>query len=210
MKNVINCLVNHNEYINSKLREVSVEEGLAIAEELFQILDKRGDGIGLAANQVGIDAQVAVVNVREPLVLINPEIVSKDNQIDFYEGCLSFPGKGVHTKRYETVEVKTAQVAGSWIFTGVETGETGTGSWEDKNKSKNDKELRLLEAVCVQHEIDHLNGITIDDRKVDTTIRRVEKKIGRNQLVTIKKDDAVKVLKYKKAQGLLNQGWVMK
>jgi peptide deformylase len=153
---------------------------------------------------------VAVVNVREPLVLINPEIVSKDNQIDFYEGCLSFPGKGVHTKRYETVEVKTAQVGGSWIFTGVETGETGTGSWEDKNKSKNDKELRLLEAVCVQHEIDHLNGITIDDRKVDTTIRRVEKKIGRNQLVTIKKDDAVKVLKYKKAQGLLNQGWVMK
>ena len=42
MKNVINCLVNHNEYINSKLREVSVEEGLVIAEELFQILNKRG------------------------------------------------------------------------------------------------------------------------------------------------------------------------
>ena len=210
MKNVINCLVNHNEYINSKLKEVSVEEGLVIAEELFQILNKRGDGIGLAANQVGIDAQVAVVNVREPLVLINPEIVSKDNEIDFYEGCLSFPGKGVHTKRYETVEVKTAQVGGSWIFTGVETGETGTGSWEDKNKSKNDKELRLLEAVCVQHEIDHLNGVVCMDRKVDTTIRRVEKKIGRNQLVTIKKGDAVKVLKYKKAQGLLNQGWVMK
>ena len=60
MKNVINCLVNHNEYINSKLREVSVEEGLVIAEELFQILNKRGDGIGLAANQVGIDAQVAL------------------------------------------------------------------------------------------------------------------------------------------------------
>ena len=68
----------------------------------------------------------------------------------------------------------------------------------------------MLEAVCVQHEIDHLNGVVCMDRKVDTTIRRVEKKIGRNQLVTIKKDDAVKVLKYKKAQGLLNQGWVMK
>ena len=89
MKNVINCLVNHNEYINSKLRDVSVEEGLAIAEELFQILNKRGDGIGLAANQVGIDAQVAVVNVREPLVLINPKIISKENPIDYYEGCLS-------------------------------------------------------------------------------------------------------------------------
>ena len=46
------------------------------------------------------------------------------------------------------------------------------------------------------------------DRKVNTTVQ-VEKKIGRNQLVTIKKDDAVKVLKYKKAQTLLNQGWVI-
>ena len=46
------------------------------------------------------------------------------------------------------------------------------------------------------------------DRKVNTTVQ-VEKKIGRNQLVTIKKGDAVKVLKYKKAQTLLNQGWVI-
>ena len=76
---VINCNINENPVINKKLREVSVEQGLAIAEELFQILNKRGDGIGLAANQVGIDAQVAVVNVIEPLVLINPKIISKEN-----------------------------------------------------------------------------------------------------------------------------------
>ena len=129
---------------------------------------------------MGIDAQVAVVNVREPLVLINPKIISKENEIGYYEGCLSFPGKGVHTKRYETIEVKTEQVEGSWVFSGVDTGETGTGSWEDKEKSKNDKELRLLETVCVQHEIDHLNGIVCMDRRVDTTIR-VEKKPGRNE-----------------------------
>ena len=210
MNNVINCLVNHNEYINSKLREVSVEQGLAIAEELFQILNKRGDGIGLAANQVGIDAQVAVVNVREPLVLINPKVVSKTDEINYYEGCLSFPGKGVHTKRYETVEIKTAQSESGWIFSGCDTGETGTGSWEDKEKSKNDKELRLLEAVCVQHEIDHLNGKLIMDRRIETTVKRTEKKIGRNQLVTIKKGDAVKVLKYKKSQRFLNDGWEIK
>ena len=65
-----------------------------------------------------------------------------------------------------------------------------------------------MESVCVQHEIDHLNGVVCMDRKVNTTVQ-VEKKIGRNQLVTIKKDDAVKVLKYKKAQTLLNQGWVI-
>jgi len=209
LEKVVNCLKHDNPLIHKKLKEVSVEEGLAIATKLFQILNKRKDGIGLAANQVGIDAQVAVVNVREPLVLINPEIISKDNEIDYYEGCLSFPGKGVNTKRYNTIEVKTAQVAGSWIFSGVETGETGTGSWEDKSKAKNDKELRMLEAVCVQHEIDHLNGVVCMDRKVDLTIRRTEKKIGRNQLVTIKKGDAVKVLKYKKVQSLLSQGWVI-
>ena len=69
--------------------------------------------------------------------------------------------------------------------------------------------MRLLESVCVQHEIDHLNGITIHDREIKIEPTKVEKKIGRNQLVTIKKGDAVKVLKYKKAQPLLNQGWVM-
>lgn len=205
MKKVINCIKEHNPIINKKLREVSVEEGLSIATELFQILNKRGDGIGLAANQVGIDAQVAVVNVREPLVLINPKIISKENEIPFYEGCLSYPGKGVHTKRYETIEVQTAQSESGWLFSGCDTGETGKGSWEDDSK-KQDRELRTLEAVCVQHEIDHLNGMRIMDRQRDRTIV-AEKKIGRNQLVTIKKGDSVKVLKYKKAYNFLNQGW---
>jgi hypothetical protein len=47
------------------------------------------------------------------------------------------------------------------------------------------------------------------DRKIDTTVKRIEKKIGRNQLVTIKKGDAVKVLKYKKVQNLLKDGWII-
>lgn len=205
---VIDCTKNTNPLIHKKLKEVTVEEGMEIATKLFQILNERGDGIGLAANQVGIDAQVAVVNVREPLVLINPKIVSKTDEIPYYEGCLSYPGKGVHTKRYETIEVQTAQSESGWVFSGCDTGETGKGSWEDDN-AKQDRELRTLEAVCVQHEIDHLNGVVCMDRKVDTTIKRTEKKIGRNQLVTIKKGDAVKVLKYKKAQSFLNQGWAI-
>ena len=205
MRELTNCFKNDNPLIQKKLREVSVEEGLEIAKELFQILNKRKDGIGLAANQVGIDAQVAVVNVREPLVLINPKIVSKETEIPFYEGCLSFPGKGVHTKRYETVEVKTAQIEGSWIFSGVDSGESAKGVWEDSEVA-NDIAVRTLEAVCIQHEIDHLNGVRIMDRVRNTTVI-VEKKIGRNHLVTIKKGDAVKVLKYKKAQKFLNDGW---
>jgi len=207
LEQVIDCTKNVNPLIHKKLKEVSVEEGMAIATKLFQILNERGDGIGLAANQVGIDAQVAVVNVTEPLVLINPEIISKKDKIPFYEGCLSFPSKGVHTERYETIEVKTEQIDGSWIFSGVDTGDEARGTWEIDKKKQN-RELRTLEAVCVQHEIDHLNGMRIMDRMRDTTIR-AEKKIGRNRLVTIKKGDAVKVLKYKKAQNFLNQGWVL-
>jgi len=207
MKKITNCFKEENLLIQKKLREVSVEEGLEIATELFQILNERKDGIGLAANQVGIDASVAVVNVREPLVLINPKIISKENEIPYFEGCLSFPGKGVHTKRYETIEVKTAQEEGSWIFSGVDKGDAGMGSWE-RDKKTQGKELRTLEAVCVQHEIDHLNGMRILDRMVDTTIRN-ERRIGRNNLVTIKRGDAVKVLKYKKAQKFLNDGWVI-
>ena len=208
MKNVINCLVNHNEYINSKLKEVSVEEGLVIAEELFQILNKRGDGIGLAANQVGIDAQVAVVNVREPLVLINPKYVARENEIIYGEGCLSFPNRAIRTKRYRDIVISTEQSEANWYFSGAEEKSDGKSGW-DKANMKQDQDNRILESVCIQHEIDHLNGITIHDREIKLEPTRAKKKIGRNDKVTIQKDGQTKVLKYKKAQNLLNQGWVI-
>ena len=179
IKDVINCFKEDNPVIQKKLRKVSVDEGLKIAEELFRILNERKDGIGLAANQVGIDASVAVVNVREPLILINPVIKEQWDEVPYYEGCLSFPGKGCHTKRYRNVIVHTEQEESDWYFSGVETGGESKGTWESEGK-KQDTELRLLEAVCIQHEIDHLNGIVCMDRKVDTTIR-VEKMPGRNE-----------------------------
>ena len=180
MKKVINCFKEDNPVIQKKLRRVTVEEGYKIATELLEILAARKDGIGLAANQVGIDASVAVVNVREPIVLINPEIVSRETEIPYYEGWLSFPGKGCHTKRYETVEVKSDNVDGTIIFSGVDTGEEAKGTWEDGQQKQN-RELRTLESVCVQHEIDHLNGMRILDRAQELTIRRTERKIGRNE-----------------------------
>ena len=182
MKKVINCFKEDNPVIQKKLRKVTLEEGEKIAVELFEILNKRKDGIGLAANQVGIDAAVAVVNVREPIVLINPEIVSRETEIPFYEGCLSFPCKGVNTKRYETVEITSDNVDGSIIFSGVDTGEEARGTWESEKHTYQvkDRDLRILEAVCVQHEIDHLNGLVCMDRKIDTTYR-AEKKPGRNE-----------------------------
>ena len=176
MKKVINCYTDNNPVINKKLKEVSVEEGLDIATELFQILNKGRDGIGLAANQIGIDAAVAVLNVREPIILINPIIEDQWDEIDYYEGCLSYPKKGIHTKRYKNIIVKSEHLESGMYFSGAESSK-GKGSWEES--AKQDQEQRLLEAVCVQHEIDHLMGKTIHDRKIDITIRN-EKKVGRN------------------------------
>jgi len=206
---VINCFKEENNVIKKKLKEVSVEEGMAIATKLFQVLNKRKDGIGLAANQVGIDASVAVVNVREPLVLINPKIISKENPIAYYEGCLSYPKKPILTTRYRDIEVKTEQVEGSWLFSGVPTDGNTKGLWERGRQKERMNTERLLEAVCVQHEIDHLNGITIFDRRIPDGTYKAPKRIGRNELVTIKKGDAVKVLKYKKAEKFLNDNWTL-
>ena len=143
MKKVINCFKEHNLVINKKLRKVSVNEGLKIAEILFTTLNERKDGIGLAANQVGIDAAVAVVNVREPLILINPVIKEQWDEIPYYEGCLSFPKKGVHTKRFKNVVIHTEQEESDWYFSGAETTQECKGSWEQKGKDE-DQEMRIL------------------------------------------------------------------
>ena len=179
MRKVIDCFQEHNPLINKKLKNVSVEEGMKIATELFEILNERGDGIGLAANKVGIDANVAVVNVREPLILINPVIKEQWDEVDYYEGCLSWPKKGVHTKRFKNVIVKTEQSESEWYFSGVETTMEGKGQWEQEGK-KQEQEDRLLEAICVQHEIDHLNGISCIDKEVKLEPIVMDKKVGRN------------------------------
>ena len=82
-------------------------------------------------------------------------------------------------KKFSYVEVESENVDGSMIFSGVDIGESGKGTWEE-SEIKEDRALRTLEAVCVQHEIDHLNGVVCMDRKIDTTYR-AEKKPGRNE-----------------------------
>ncbi len=205
MKQVINCLKEHNPVINKKLKKVSIEEGLQIATELFEILNKRKDGIGLAANQVGIDASVAVVNVRKPIILINPEVVETWDEIPYYEGCLSYKGKGIQTKRFKNIIIKTEQEDSNWYFSGAPNPSDGKGSWEESTDKKQDEELRLLEAICVQHEVDHLNGMTIHDRQVITTIVSNEK-YGRNEKVMITDGNETKELKWKKAKSLVETG----
>ena len=168
----------------------TIREGEDISAKLFnELINSKVGGIGLAANQIGINKRVCVVNVKEPLAFINPIIKKLDGEVIVPESCLSFPKKMITTKRAR------------WVT--IESDNHGTvvlGSDRDDES--------LLESVCAQHEIDHLDGITMFDRRfVRPPIRSY--KIGRNEKVTITKGDESKVIKYKKAQSLLEDGWTL-
>ena len=171
----------------------SVEEGEEIGAQLLKELTESENGIGLAANQIGINKRVCVVNVKEPLVLINPRIVEKsEEQFMFAEGCLSFPGQHVRTGRFVEVTVEADNHEGKLKFSA-------------DSKDIND----AFECACVQHEIDHLDGITMFDRSVVAQPYRAPENIGRNEKVTITDGKQTKVIKYKKALPLLESGWNM-
>ena len=170
------------------------DEADKIATELLNELSDSKKGIGLAANQIGYNKRVCVVNVKEPIVLINPIIIDKSKEtFVFPEGCLSFPNKKVKTKRHVSISVECDNIDSTLFFT------ADSSNLED-----------ALECACVQHEIDHLDGILMFDRQVKgVTIKRENKKIGRNQKVTITKGSESKVLKYKKAEPMLEDGWTL-
>ena len=174
----------------------SVEEGEEIGAQLLKELSESTNGIGLAANQIGINKRVCVVNVKEPIVLINPRIVEhSEEQFVFSEGCLSFPGKHVRTGRYTSVIVEADNHEGKLSF---------SADSEDINDA--------FECACVQHEIDHLDGITMFDRAMVAQPYKAPRKIGRNEKVTISSATLkeTKTLKWKKAQPLLESGeWEM-
>ena len=168
-------------------------EGEDIAKQLLDELSNSKNGIGLAANQIGINKRVCVINVKEePLILINPEIIERSEEtFVFPEGCLSFPNKHVRTLRNVSVTVKSDNHDKELSFTA---------------DSKDFKDA--FECACVQHEIDHLDGITMFDREFkQEPIKREGKKIGRNDKVTITKGSESKTIKYKKAELLLSDGW---
>ena len=174
---------------------VTLKEGEEIAIRLLhELRTSEQSGIGLAANQIGINKRVCVINVKEPLVLINPEIIERSKEeFIFPEGCLSFPNKKVRTKRNVSIKVKADN-------------HRETLSFSADSKEVND----AFECVCVQHEIDHLDGITMFDREFKLEpIKRESKKIGRNEKVMITKGSESKTLKYKKAEPMLKDGWVL-
>lgn len=116
-------------------------------------------GIGLAATQVNVHQRIIVIDVSEekdkPLCLINPEIVTKDGVEESEEGCLSVPGFFEKVKRAERIKVKALNVEGK--------------SFE--------LETDGLLAVCIQHEMDHLEGKLFVDYISSLKRQRIKKKL---------------------------------
>lgn len=100
------------------------------------------DGIGLAANQIGIAKRLVVIDVGEGLIeLVNPEIVESHGSQTVFEGCLSLPGMRANVTRANRLTFRA----------------------QNRNGESYEMEATGMLAQCVQHEIDHLNGILFTD-----------------------------------------------
>lgn len=160
---------------------------------------KKYGGIGLSANQLGLNVRACVINVKEPLVLINPKIVEQStDSVAYVEQCLSIPKsmkKPIKTVRHKSITVECDNL-GTVVF----GPENQFSDWKDANEFFGDE--GLLECVCAQHEIDHLNGILITDqqRRYSTTYI-APKSYGRNEMVMVKLPSGeTEFMKYKHAQ----------
>ena len=141
-----------NEILTRKASPVPYgEKCRELVDSMFDAMDYP-NGIGLAAPQIGVDKRIIVVKVpaiKNGMIvagatkhtLINPEIIWKKGQLEMgYEGCLSFPGERVAVPRWPRIKVRGFTIRWEPVTIG------GKG----------------LVARVLQHEIDHLNGITLD------------------------------------------------
>ena len=111
-------------------------------------------GIGLAANQIGISARVLAIYIQKDKhirIMYNPEILyHSEDMINDSEGCLSFPDTFLEIPRYKSVTVR----------------------WLDRHQYIHSMDLTDIDARCILHEIDHLNGKVFKDYVSDLKFRR--------------------------------------
>lgn len=168
-----------------------------VAERLSKRLESIG-GLGLSANQIGVfDSRTCLVSVSQDIFFINPRIVNREKKTNTTEGCLSFPGERVRTRRNVWVEVEAdawmVESVGEWNTIGGRL-EFGPDFWkphQESSESAKEGNKDYLESIAVQHEIDHLNGTTIFDRQEKE--KPFEKsdidKLGRNDKVYVRNSE---------------------
>ena len=157
-------------YPDPRLRKVA-KPVKSVDNSIRQLVDDMletmysAEGIGLAATQVDVHQQVIVIDVSEqrddPLVLINPQILQKDGEQIYDEGCLSVPEYYAPVKRAESITVSALDRQGEIVEFNAEG----------------------LLAICIQHEMDHLLGKVFVDYLSRLKQDRVRKKLVKRQRI---------------------------
>lgn len=141
----------------------------AVDSQIQQLVDDMFEtmydapGIGLAATQVNVHKRIIVIDISEqrnqPYVFINPVILSRDGAEEMEEGCLSVPGIYEKVTRAERIRVRAL----------------------DREGEAFELDAEELLAVCIQHEIDHLDGKLFVDYLSDLKRQRIRKKLSKTQ-----------------------------
>ena len=142
--------------------EAITPEIVKLTEDMLETMYDE-NGVGLAATQVNVHVRIAVIDISEdrdqPIVLINPSIIVQSGEEESEEGCLSVPETNAKVKRAEFVTVEFLDV----------NGETQT------------IEADALLAVCIQHEMDHLDGKLFIDYLSKLKQKRIHTKLEKLQ-----------------------------
>jgi len=161
---------------DKRLREISApitevtDEIRSLASEMCDVMYDE-PGIGLAAPQVGESIRLIVVDTewnsdeedsdRDPIILVNPEIYEKEDKIIWNEGCLSVPDFEADVERTAKIRLRATDLDGKEV----------------------DLYAEELQAVCFQHEIDHLDGVLFIDHisrlKRSMYVKRRQKQVRR-------------------------------
>ena len=156
------------EFPDPKLRKKAlpveaIDKNLQVRiDDMFETM-YAAPGIGLAATQVDFHKRLLVTDVSnekdDPHVLINPEILSREGETISKEGCLSVPGYLDEVSRAEKISV----------------------SYLDRNGVNKEQEVSGLLAICIQHEIDHLNGKLFIDYLSEVKRQKIRKIIQKQR-----------------------------
>jgi peptide deformylase len=134
----------------------------ALIDDMFETM-YASNGVGLAATQVNIHRRLLVADVSEdrdqPLALVNPEVVGREEVVTTQEGCLSVPGIYDDVERAQRIRVKAL----------------------DRDGQPLDMTAEGLLAVCIQHEIDHLDGRLFVDYLSELKRQRIRKKLEKDR-----------------------------
>lgn len=146
----------------SPVTEITDATSIIIDDMLATMYDEKG--VGLAATQVNIHQRIVVMDVSEnndqPIVLINPEIIAKSDDTSINEeGCLSVPGVYAKVDRHETCTVKAL----------------------DRHGKEFTLDAEELLSICIQHEIDHLNGVLFVDYLSPLKRQRIKTKLEKEE-----------------------------